>query len=532
MLRINKLNKREKQNVLKLIKEDEYFRIKYCEHDLLMFAIYYFWNIMTHWIPDFHYDYYDWAQLEKNLCLVWYRWCAKSGIFWLIFICWCICYKKESFIIFLAFSKADAAWKLRNIVTALKTNYKLTSDFWFLYEDENSRKKDFTKMPESKSISKFITTNSIRLEAFSMDQNARWFVFYDDKGNLIRPSLVVADDVCVLKNSRNKEIVDKDFEFLTWELLWWVKWRIIFLLNAVSEYCITTKLKDQFQSNKDWVFDEKAIIENEKLTWPQKYVWTEAEAEKYNEWLAKHFWVESIEKFKGRWIKVFNTNYMNVPEITIWDPVFDLDLLEWIVPKKAIRKFSIKVNKKKFELFIFSEEKLVSIWVDVSNWGWGDNSSITWVDEKGNVVFQWAQNNIEPYELAHIIKAIHYNLQYWIYKNCLVIEKNNSWIAVIQELRHDKFLYRMIYRKRTLWKVQDQATNEIWFATTWPSKEILVWEIDKKIQNRTLDGSFDELFEMKRYVIDDKWAYNAAPWFKDDRVISRWLALCWLLYKK
>jgi len=532
MLRLERLPDSEQQSILKKIKTDKNFRIQYCSHDFKMFWIYYFWNLMTHWIAPFHNNYYDWAQSEKNLCLIWYRWCAKSAIFWLIFIIWCIVYKKESFIIFLAFNKTDASWKLRNVITALKTNRKLTNDFWFLYEDENSRKKNLNKMPESKSVSKFITTNSIRVEAFSMDQNARWFVFYDDEWNFIRPSLVIADDVAVLKNSKNKDTVDKDFKFLTEELLWWVKWRIIFLLNAISEYCITELLKRQFKSNKDWIFDEKAIIEEWKITWPAKYVWTEEEAKIYNEWRAKSLKVESIESFKARWLKAFNTNYMNVPEIALWDPVFDLDLLESIVPKIPIRKHILTVNKKKFELFVYKECPIVSVWVDVSNgWGW-DNSSITWTDDKWNLVFQWASNLIEPYELAYLIKSIHYNLKYAIYKNCLVIEKNNSWIAVIQELRHDKFLYRLIYRKRTEWKLEDTPTNQVWFATTASSKEMIKGELDKKIENRTLDLSFDEAYEFKRYVIDESWSYNAAPGSKDDRVISRWLCLMWLLYKK
>lgn len=29
--------------------------------------------MMTHGIPDFHEDYYKWAQLDKNLCLIGYR---------------------------------------------------------------------------------------------------------------------------------------------------------------------------------------------------------------------------------------------------------------------------------------------------------------------------------------------------------------------------------------------------------------------------------------------------------------------------
>ncbi len=533
MIRFDNLKENDKIIVLNKIKNDKDFRIKYCEYDKKAFAVYYFWNLMTHDIPEFHNQYYDFASTNKNICLIWYRWCAKSGIFWLIDIVHDICYRKEKFIVFLAYNKSDSAWKVRNIVTALKSNKRIVDDFWFLYENEDSRKRKLDKMPESKSISKFITTNSIRVEAFSMDQAARWFVFYDDSWELIRPSKVVADDVAVLANSRNKDIVVKDYTFIMEELLWGVKWRIIFLLNAISEYCITSKLKEQFQNNENWIFHEVSIIdESWNITWPSKYVWTAEEARNYNKNREKRFWVESIEDFKSRWEKSFNVNYMNIPEIVVWDPVFNEILLNSIIPKRPIRKHNLRINWKKFELFVYSESKSVSVWVDVANgWGW-DNSSITWTDEFWKLVFQWASNQIEPWELAHLIKAIHYSLKYMIWKNALVIEKNNSWIAVIQELRHDQYIYRLIFRKRKEAQVADTPTNLVWFATTWASKEILKSEIDKRINDKTIDASLEESYELKRYIIDEKWAYNASPWSKDDRVISKWLSFIWLLYRK
>ncbi len=532
MLRLKYFPKSEQEKILFKVKTDKDFRIRYCEHDFKMFCAYYFGKMMTHGIPDFHEDYYDWNQLEKNLCLIGYRGCAKTGVFGLMGIVYDIVYKKENFILFLAYNKGDAAGKLRNIITALKTNKKLTADFGFLFQDTNSGKKDLEKMQESKSVGKFVTTNSIRVEAFSMDQNARGFVFYDDEGNYVRPSKVVADDIAVLKNSRNKDTVDKDFKFLTEELLGWVKGKVIFLMNAISEYSLPELLKKQFQHDKSWIFNEKAIIEDWKLTWDAKYVWTEAEAEAFNLGKPKSHRVESIEMLKGRGLKAFNTNYMNKPEISLGDPVFNLDALEDITAKKPIRKHIITVNKKRFELFVYSEVKQVSMGVDVSNGGGWDNSSVTWNDTKGNLVFQGANNTIEPYELAHIIKHIIYDLKYGVYKNALVIEKNNSGIAVIQELRHDKFIYRLIYRKRTTWKIEDAPTNEVGFATTQSSKGILAGELDKKIENRTIDMSEEELYEFKRYIYDEVGAMNAASGAKDDRVISRGLALMGLLYRK
>ena len=531
-MRVENFPLKKRREILLNIKNDREFRIQYCEHDKKMFANYYFENIMTHEAPDFHNDYYNFAESWKNLCLVWFRWCAKSWIFWLIDIVHDICYKKESFIIFLAYNKWDAKLKVRNIVTALKTNKKIRDDFWYLFEDETSWKKNLNKMPESKSVSSFITTNEIRVESFSMDQAARWFSFLDSEGNLIRPSKVVADDIAVLANSKNKNIVDKDFIFLMEELLWWVKWKIIFLLNAISEYSLPVLLEKQFSKNINWIFHKIAIIENEKITWPSKYCWTEKEALEFNIQKLKDFHIESIEMFKSRWKKSFNTNYMNVPEIAVWDPVFDQDLLFAISPKKVIKKHTLIINWKRFVLFIFSTEKNVSCWVDVANWGWWDNSSITWSDINWKLVFQWASNEIEPYELAYLIKTIHYKLWYIYYKNCLVIEKNNSWIAVIQELRHDKYIYRLIYRKRIDAGVKDTPTNQVWFHTWEASKEMLKWEIDKRIELKTLDVSEEELYELMRYIYNDKWACNASPWEKDDRVISKGLSFMWLLYKK
>lgn len=72
---------------------------------------------------------------------------------------------------------------------------------------------------------------------------------------------------------------------------------------------------------------------------------------------------------KGRGIKAFNANYLNIPEIAVGDPVFDPDSLEKCKPVKPIRKATLTVNRKKFEVFVYSEERQVSMGVDVANGG-------------------------------------------------------------------------------------------------------------------------------------------------------------------
>ena len=48
MLRLENLPLSEQQYIKEKVKSDRDFRIKYCEHDKKMFAIFYFGRLMTH----------------------------------------------------------------------------------------------------------------------------------------------------------------------------------------------------------------------------------------------------------------------------------------------------------------------------------------------------------------------------------------------------------------------------------------------------------------------------------------------------
>gem|GEM_PF-5855134 len=61
-MRVENFPLKKRREILLNIKNDREFRIQYCEHDKKMFANYYFENIMTHEAPDFHNDYYNFAE--------------------------------------------------------------------------------------------------------------------------------------------------------------------------------------------------------------------------------------------------------------------------------------------------------------------------------------------------------------------------------------------------------------------------------------------------------------------------------------
>jgi len=457
----------------------------------------------------------------------------------LIYIVWCIAYQKEKFIMFLAFSKQDATWKLRNIITALKSNPKIHNDFWFLYEDENSRKKNLKGMPTTRQVSKFITTTWIRVESFSIEWTARWFVFYNEEWELIRPSLLLADDLSVVKNSLNKDTVDKQMEFITSELMGWIKWRFIFLFNAVSEYCLSTELEKQFKWQSDWIVDEVKIIEDWKLTWPSKYMWTKKEADDYNKTVEKIYYVESIEQLKSRWEGSFNCNYLNLPEFTIWDPVFNKQKLIEIWEIKPFKIVRITIEDRPIELQIFKE------WFDkwyfdytfcgvdtASGQGWdSDSTSLTWMDHNWSL-YATVNSNILNFTVTQkLLSYLHMN--YWItyQKNSLIIERNYLWLALIEEIKKkDIVIFKKCYISDTWDKKTNKFTNTVGWNTTQTSKEKLKEWLNMAIEQNKIQFNKQELHEFKWWVMQEKWErivyepdnINATH---DDTIISKWLAL-------
>lgn len=262
------------------------FRKAYFSQDFYFFCIYYFSESMFFETQDFHLFWYKLAASNFDILNTAFRGSWKTAIFGLFFIIYCICYELEEFILFLAFRWPDSVLKVTNIINVLKTNSRLINDFGFLYEDDNSRKRGKDKGIQPKTQSRFVTTNWILIQAVSLESWVRWLNFYE-WGKVKRPTLVVADDIDILKSVKNVEVIDKNHEFVVNELFGWLEGRFIFLWNIIWEDWVVPRLIKSYSDSPavrytDQPLVNKAIIEDGKvLSWeiamPDKFYWTDDE---------------------------------------------------------------------------------------------------------------------------------------------------------------------------------------------------------------------------------------------------------------
>ncbi|MHA1306763.1 MAG: hypothetical protein ACTSO7_03690 [Candidatus Heimdallarchaeota archaeon] len=92
---------------------------------------------------------------------------------------------------------------------------------------------------------------------------------------------------------------------------------------------------DKFEGNENARIWEKALVENGKITWEDKFVMTEAEAREKNSKLkdSKQF-VKSIETLKNNLNKngkkVFEQEYLNQPLVD-GDRLFDTEKIDGLI---------------------------------------------------------------------------------------------------------------------------------------------------------------------------------------------------------
>lgn len=175
-----------------------------CFRDLGIFARYYFSEYFLHPPAPFHFDFYEdidrivKGELDEAAWIAFGE-SAKTTIA-KIAVTWLICYadkledRAKRYINWDSYDKDNAEAALFDIATTLQTNRKLIADFGQLYWKQKTE----TDMRESqkKSVASFITSNNVKMEAFSTQESPRGRVW-----RARRPDLFVLDDI---ENNKTK----------------------------------------------------------------------------------------------------------------------------------------------------------------------------------------------------------------------------------------------------------------------------------------------------------------------------------------
>ena len=456
-------------------------RMRVCENDIAFFALYYFSEYFTFKTPEFHEQFYEDSMAlvrgEKNKALwIGFRESAKTSIA-KIFITYLICYKKRRYINYDSYDGQNSEAALYDVAHALQTNRKIIADFGQLYFRDPARK-DSTM----KRLGKFIAENGVICEAYTTQESPRGRVFGE-----IRPDFYVLDDIENNKTKESYAITQKIISHVN-ELITGLgtTGAVLYLGNYITEYGVIQHIKNKLEN------DPKAIVRNVpvvdkagRITWPDKYVHTDADAANLNRQIeSQSEWKVSLEsKRRDFGDAVFETEMMNNPAKS-GDYFFDRDKVE-VALTKARDPIKTVGGLKIWEEF--SSKHSYGLGADTSEGkGLDANADVVmnYSMRPATVVATFEDNRIQPHLFAYEIKR-HAEM----FGECIAApESNHTGYATLAELRG---IYDYIYQRERKDKVTGELMNEFGWRTTSGTKYDIM-------------GGFKSSFEDGQIAIYDK----------------------------
>lgn len=378
---------------LKKIMHDKDKRIYACEKSLLLFSVYYFTKYHFFKMPEFHKDWYRDLSFNKlvGVILVTFRESAKTSIA-KIKVTHAICYKKKKFIIWTSYDQRKAEANLYDIALELQTNKRIISDFGQLFFESKMEEK-YTK---KKSIGEFITSNRIKVKAYSTGQSPRGEVYGE-----YRPDLIVLDDIETLKTIESEAMTDQVTDYID-ELLGGLAGyaNIIVLGNRLIEGGSITYIEEKVKDDEKWsVYDIPVLIDDE-IVWKDKYVKTNEEARIINNVIedSEYHKVSLETKKKLLGYQAYNREMLNTP-ITDEEREFKKEWWQYITSQEL----AVKKTRRYLTIDTAISEKVAN-----DNTGIVDNC----VDQENYWNFRAYKFRINPKELIDLLFTWHKSNNY------------------------------------------------------------------------------------------------------------------------
>ena len=129
---------------------------------------------------------------------------AKSAIVSTIYALWCICYKKDDYIVLISDTRDQAENHLSHVKSELEENERLMESFPEICEMGQK------PMPPRWTRSEIITRNGIKITALGSGQKIR-----GRRSREIRPSLIILDDIENDENTQSEESREKLFDWFS-----------------------------------------------------------------------------------------------------------------------------------------------------------------------------------------------------------------------------------------------------------------------------------------------------------------------------
>ena len=460
-----------------IIKENQVARKYYYSKDFFWFCRNYFREYFTFDTPECLIKIYDALESWKNVFIEWFRWSAKTTITQM-YVAWCIANKFRRNIMWYSQTIDNATENLTYIANSFiwdtESWWRFVRDYWNLYYPETIIKQGQKKM---KRVDKFVTENECYVRAMSLWTSPRWknFTASDWK---FRPDLLVFDDVDTIASCQSKKRIDKSFEFLLNEVLWWTTsaTQMIFLWNTIYEDWLVPRFREHIKNDKNWLSIRIPIYEDNKIVW-DRFVETDEEALKLNEWIKEsNKKYTSLETERRRlWTISFNQNYMLIP---------------YVLGQHIITRDMIQYDNN---CLSYTFDRIV-IWVDpaISTKEWADNFAISvvwYLWDRRYVLECIALNGKEKdiWNATNIVKSLYH--------------KWNANVVVVETVAYQAVLKTIF---QNMWLAVEETKTSKDKRTRLMEKQILFENHRVYFYPKTTEELVDELLIFPNWEHDDR----------------------------
>lgn len=475
-------------------------RKKICEAEPMYFAIYYFPEYFNYEIPPFHYDFYQdikdlgSGKLEEAAWIA-YRDSAKTSVAKIAFVTWLICFKKRSYITWDSYDGGNSEQALFDITVALQSNKKIIRDFGQLYHMKEQ--KETMSEAKMKRINKFITENGIKVESISALKSTRGHLKAHE-----RPDCYILDDLenaITAVSYPTTAKIKRHYDELKAGLP--ASACVLVLGNYITEEGTIGYIMEKVKKNPRGKLRFVPVVnENGEVSWPGKYVKTDAERTVVNaKILDLKKWrisLEARERDLGK--KTYQSDMMNNPAHGM-DKVFDRDTVEALLKGAKLPTSNIAGFKT---WSTFNPSHRYAIGADTAKGVGIDSNASVLIDFSmmpARVVGTYKNNMMSPNIFAYELKR-----QADVFGQPLIApELNNTGYATITQL---KMIYPLpkIYIPLQDEKVKEIISPEYGFDTNSATKPEIIYQLKEAVE-RGLLQIFDEdlLNEMKYYSLKD-----------------------------
>lgn len=451
----------------------------------LLWWFFYFREDFRVLLADFHYDWIEAYFSWKNVMTEWFRGWLKTALV-IAITTYKIANNFCKFVVWQSYEDTASTENTTNIARNLLSK-RVSNDYWKLFKLSWWSKEDL----EKKSVSNFDTTNKVKVRAASLWQKLRGALSKTD-----RPDLLIVDDIDVSDSVRNPEVIEKNYQKLTWETFWAMTKdgtaKIFFLWNTINQDWIVPRFRKEKKGTLNWIVFHQPLIIDGEVQWG-------------------FFTEEVIEKIKeDEWPISFNQNYLLIP----------IDAYEDGFIKREHLRYYDYLNIDDFD----------NLYMHADTTHTGKSTSdyfcpmIVWENKRDRnyYIVDFMLEKLDPEAQARSvinmylkyhnrIKKLTYdekaNQWFWFWIKKLAREEYNISLP-IQELKYPKdkvthfdphiphFIANRVYLPSRHQKLQEAETQLLAFPTKWINDDFvdgLSWCFDNfaKIQN-----DFSEIIEV------------------------------------